>query len=96
MQPIRISRVVERLHCNLVGPINPITPGNQYKCLLVATDDYSCYTIVKLIKTKDRAASALVNITNILEVTTSQRVQQVQVDWGGEFRNKVLETELTQ
>jgi hypothetical protein len=27
MQPIRISRVLERLHCDLVGPINPITPG---------------------------------------------------------------------
>jgi hypothetical protein len=81
MQLIRTSRVLERLHSDLVGSINPITPGNQYKYLLVATDDYSCYTIVKPIKTKDRAASALMSIINILEVTTSQHVQQVQADW---------------
>jgi hypothetical protein len=80
MQPIRTSRALERLHCDLVRPINPITPRNQYKYLLVTTDDYSRYTIVKSIKTKDRAASALISIINILEVTTSQRFQQVQAD----------------
>ena len=53
---------------------------------------------VKPLKTKDETANALVEIVNILEKATDPQynVKFIQVDWGGEFHNKDLQTELRQ
>jgi hypothetical protein len=42
---IRTTDILERIHADLVGPINPESRGCQY--LLVVTDDYSCYIIAQ-------------------------------------------------
>ena len=96
--PIRTKQPLKRLHCDLVGPIKPATPGKQYQYLLVVTDDYTRYMSVKLLKTKDETTNAMVEIVNILEKTTDPQynVKFIQADWGGEFRNKDLQTELQQ
>ena len=36
---IRTTRGLEKLHAHLVGRITPVTPGRQYKYLLIVVDD---------------------------------------------------------
>ena len=39
--PIRTIKSLERIYCDLVGPIKPPTLAKQYQYLLVVTDNYS-------------------------------------------------------
>ena len=94
--PIRTTAPLERLHCDLVGPVKPHTPEKQFQYLLLVTDDYSRYMSAKPLRTKDETADALVEIINILEKATELPVKMIQADWGGEFRNKDLQIELRQ
>jgi len=78
--PIRTTKPLERIHCDLVGPIKPPTPGKQYQYLLVVTDDYSRYMSAKLLCTKDKTTDALVEIINILEKASEHSVKYIQAD----------------
>jgi len=97
-QGIRSTKPLERLHADLIGPIDPTTPSTQFKYLLVVTDDYSRYIAVKPLKRKSDAAVALIEIINTLEKATNNQytVAEVQADWGGEFHTTELNTELGQ
>jgi len=96
-QPIiRTQRPLGRLHADVVGPIEPVTPGTQFRYLLVVTDDFSRYMITKPLRKKSDAADALIEIINALEKATSLTVKAIQADWGGKFRNKDLREELSQ
>ena len=79
-----------------MDPIEPITPGNQYKYLLVVTNDFSRYIVTKPLRKKSDAADALIEIINALEKATNNQysVKEIQADWGGEFRNNKLVEEL--
>jgi len=92
----RTKQPLERIHCNLVGPIKPPTPGKQHQYLLVVTNDYTRYMSAKPVRTKDETGNALIEIINILEKAAEYLVKMIQADWGGEFRNKDLQTELRQ
>jgi len=81
---------------DLIGPIKPVTPGNQYQYLLVVVDDFSRYVSVKPLKKKSDAEDELITIINLLENLTNLRTNQVQADWGGEFQGKELVIELKQ
>ena len=93
---IRTTKPLERIHADLIGPIKPVTPGNQYQYLLVVVDDFTRYVSVKPLRNKSNAAKALVDIMNKLENSTNLRTRQVQADWGGEFQSKELAIELEQ
>jgi len=63
----------------------------------VVTDDYIYQIYVcETIRTKDETTNALVEIINVLEKATNPQynVKQIQANWGGEFRNKDLQTDL--
>ena len=92
-QSIRATRLLERLHTNLVWPVRPAT---RYKYQLVATDDFSRYAVIKPLQTKDEIVTALAEIINTLEKASINAAAQIQADWGGEFPNKELTTELKQ
>jgi len=95
-QTIRTKKPLERIHADLIGLIKPVTPGNQYQYLLVVVDDFSRYISVKPLKKKSEVGDALIEIMNLLENRTNLRTNQVQADWGGEFRNTELAIELKQ
>ena len=86
---IRTSRTLQRLHVDLVGPITP--QAKSYKYLLVATDDYSRYTVCTPISKKSDAPEKLSHIIAALENATERKVSEIQADWGREFRNIRLE-----
>ena len=89
---IRTSKILERLHADLVSPIEPITPIYQYTYVLVVTDDFSRYMVTKPLQKKSDTAKVLIEIINRLEALCQpSRVVYIQADWGGEFRNRVLE-----
>jgi hypothetical protein len=100
---IRTTRPLERIHADLIGPIKPVTPGNQFKYLLTTTDDFSRYVVTKPIKMKSDTTDALIEIIDAFETAcnpsqTEQqlilKVHQVQANWGGEFRNDRLAEKL--
>ena len=86
----------QAVHADLIGPIKPVTPGNQYQYLLVVVDDFSRYVLVKPLNKKGEAGDTLIEIINLLENHTNIRTNQVQADWGGESRNTELAIELKQ
>jgi len=79
-QTICTKKPLERIHADLIGPIKPVTPGNQYQYLLVVVDDFSRYVLVKPLKKKSEAGDALIEIINLLENHTNLRTNQVQAD----------------
>ena len=74
---------------DLVGPITPQAGSHKY--LLVATDDYSRYTVCTPISKKSDAPEKLSQIIIALENATERKVSEIQADWGTEFRNSKLE-----
>jgi len=78
--PIRTTKPLERIHCDLVGPIKPPTPAKQYQYLLVVIDDYSRYISRKPLRTKDETTDALIEIINILEKASKHLVKNIQAD----------------
>jgi len=93
---IRTSKPLARIYADLIVPIKPVTPGNQYQYLLVVVDNFTRYVSVKPLRNKSDTAKALVDIINKLENSTNLRTSQVQADWGGEFQSKELAIELNQ
>ena len=74
---------------DLVGPITPQAGSQKY--LLVATDDYSRYTVCTPISKKSDAPEKLSQIISAFENATERKVSEIQADWGTEFRNSKLE-----
>jgi len=95
-QEPRSTRLMECLHVDLIGPIKPATLSKEYKYLLNIIEDYSRYMIVIPLRTKAAASSALIKAINEMEAATNLRLSKLQANWGGEFRNQELETELQQ
>lgn len=50
----------------------------------------------KPLQKKSQASQALMDIISALKTACNEKVQIIQADWGGEFRNEKLETELMQ
>jgi len=95
-QEPRSTRIMERIHADLIRPIKPSTPSKEYKYLLNVIEDHSRYIITKPLRTKKDTRQAFINIINAMEAATNLRISQIQANWGGEFRNQDLEAELQQ
>jgi len=98
----RATKLLERIHVDLIGPIDTPTPGKQNKYLMMMVEDHSRYMVTHAIPTKGNAEDAFIVIINKLEKAVSSaherpiHLSQIQADWGGEFRNSKLITELNQ
>ena len=72
------------VHVDLCGPITPSTArGNCYFMLLI--DDYSRWTYLYVLETKDQALDAFVKFKAEIENFTRERIKTLQSDRGGEF-----------
>jgi transposase InsO family protein len=92
---IRTTRILQRIHADLVGPFRTEARGFRY--MLVIMDDFSRYCTAIPLKTKagTEVATALMGFIEQLETITSKKVTQIQADWGGEFRNKDIQQACT-
>ncbi|GJW85788.1 retrovirus-related pol polyprotein from transposon TNT 1-94 [Tanacetum coccineum] len=77
------------LHMDLCGPMR-VASINGKMYILVIVDDYSRFTWVRFLKTKDEAPAAIIKCIKNIQVRLNATVQNVRTDNGTEFVNQTL------
>ncbi|GKA48130.1 retrovirus-related pol polyprotein from transposon TNT 1-94 [Tanacetum coccineum] len=78
------------LYMDLCGPMR-ITSINGKQYVLVIVDDYSRYTWVHYLRSKDKAPEVIKTFLKKIIVLLQARVNMVRTDNGIEFKNQVLQ-----
>ena len=86
---IQSDRCLELLHMDLFGPI-PITSLGAMKYTLVVIDDYSKFTWVVFLNSKDQTCNKLINLIKRLQNEKTLNVIKNRSDRGTEFTNRTL------
>ncbi|GJQ93371.1 retrovirus-related pol polyprotein from transposon TNT 1-94 [Tanacetum coccineum] len=84
-----ITEVLHTLHMDLCGPLR-VQSINGKKYILVIVDDYSRFTWVKFLRSKDETPVFVINLLKQLQVGLNKTVRFVRTDNGTEFVNKNL------
>ncbi|GJX93662.1 retrovirus-related pol polyprotein from transposon TNT 1-94 [Tanacetum coccineum] len=77
------------LHMDLCGPMR-VESINGKKCILVIVDDYSRFTWVRFLRSKDEAPDAIIKCIKNIQVRLNATVRNVRTDNGTEFVNQTL------
>nr|GEV96008.1 reverse transcriptase domain-containing protein [Tanacetum cinerariifolium] len=77
------------LHMDLCGPIR-VESVNGKKYILVIVDDYSRFTWVKCLRSKDEAPDFIIKFLKMIQVRLKVPVQRIQKDNETEFVNQTL------
>nr|GEW39239.1 retrovirus-related Pol polyprotein from transposon TNT 1-94 [Tanacetum cinerariifolium] len=77
------------LHMDLCGPMR-IASINGKRYILVIVDDYSCYTWVHFLRSKDEAPAVIITFLKRITVLLQSPVIIIRTDNGTEFKNQVL------
>ncbi|GJR27572.1 retrovirus-related pol polyprotein from transposon TNT 1-94 [Tanacetum coccineum] len=77
------------LHMDLCGPMH-VASINGKRYILVIVDDYSRFTWVRFLKTKDEAPAAIIKCIKNIQVRLKATVRNVRTDNGTEFVNQTL------
>ncbi|GJZ52213.1 retrovirus-related pol polyprotein from transposon TNT 1-94 [Tanacetum coccineum] len=72
-----------------VGPMR-VTSVNGKKYILVIVDDYSRFTWVKCLRSKDEALAFIINFLKMIQVRLKETVRRIITDNGTEFVNQTL------
>nr|GEV46193.1 hypothetical protein [Tanacetum cinerariifolium] len=89
-KPVPNSR--QRLHLlymDLCGPMR-IASTNRKRNVLVIVDDYSCYTWVHFLRSKDEAPEVIIKFLKRITVLLQSPVIIIRTDSGTKFKNQVL------
>ncbi|GJY94975.1 putative ribonuclease H-like domain-containing protein [Tanacetum coccineum] len=85
-----ITKPLFMLHMDLFGPTFVSSLMHKKYCLVV-TDDYSRFTWVFFLTTKDETGEILKNFIKEIENLVDKKVKIIRSDNGTEFKNKVIE-----
>nr|GEZ06971.1 hypothetical protein [Tanacetum cinerariifolium] len=77
------------LHMDLCGPMR-VQSINGKRFVLVVVDDYSRYTWVFFLHSKDEASDVIISFIKKTQVNLQLQVQRVKTDNGTKFKNKTL------
>ncbi|GJR47493.1 retrovirus-related pol polyprotein from transposon TNT 1-94 [Tanacetum coccineum] len=77
------------LHMDLCGPMR-VASINGKRYILVIVDDYSRFTWVRFLRTKDEAPEAIIKCIKNIQVHLNAIVRNVQTNNGTEFVNQTL------
>ncbi|GKD90611.1 retrovirus-related pol polyprotein from transposon TNT 1-94, partial [Tanacetum coccineum] len=77
------------LHMDLCGPMR-VESINRKNYILVIVDDYSRFTWVKFLRSKDEALDAIIKCIKNIQVRLNATVRNVRTDNGTEFVNQTL------
>ncbi|GJV00842.1 retrovirus-related pol polyprotein from transposon TNT 1-94 [Tanacetum coccineum] len=77
------------LHMDLCGPMR-VDSINEKRYILVIVDDYSRFTWVKFLRSKDVAPTAIIKCIKNIQVCLNATVRNVRTDNGTEFVNQTL------
>ncbi|KAI3770838.1 hypothetical protein L6452_01983 [Arctium lappa] len=81
------SDILNILHVDLGGPMKTKSIGKK-RYVLVVVDDYSRYTWVKFLMSKDETPDILINLIKTIQTNKQKAVKVVRSDNGTEFKNK--------
>nr|GFC96180.1 retrovirus-related Pol polyprotein from transposon TNT 1-94 [Tanacetum cinerariifolium] len=81
------------LHMDLCGPIR-IASINEKRYILVIVDDYSRYTWVHFLRSKDEAPAVIITFLKRITVLLQSPVIIIRTDNGTEFKNQAARTML--
>nr|GEZ21466.1 integrase, catalytic region, zinc finger, CCHC-type, peptidase aspartic, catalytic [Tanacetum cinerariifolium] len=77
------------LHIDLCGPIR-VKSVNEKKYILLIVDDYSRFTWVKFLRSKDETLDFIVKFLKMIQVRLKVPVRHIRTDNGTEFVNQTL------
>ncbi|GJX33388.1 retrovirus-related pol polyprotein from transposon TNT 1-94 [Tanacetum coccineum] len=77
------------VHMDLCGPMR-VASVNGKKYILVIVDDYSQFTWVKCLRSKDEAPVFIINFLKMIQVRLKETVRRIRTDNGTEFVNQTL------
>ncbi|GJU42818.1 retrovirus-related pol polyprotein from transposon TNT 1-94 [Tanacetum coccineum] len=77
------------LHMDLCGPMR-VASVNGKKYILVIVDDYSRFTWVKCLRSKDEAPDFIIKFLKMIQVRLKVPVRRIRTDNGTEFVNQTL------
>nr|GEZ25640.1 hypothetical protein [Tanacetum cinerariifolium] len=77
------------LDMDLYGPMR-VKSINEKKYILVIVDDYSRFTWVKCLRSKDEAADFIIKFLKMIQVRLKVTIRRIQTDNGAEFVNQTL------
>lgn len=84
------EKPLEIIHSDLCGPL-PITSAGGNRYILTLIDDYSRYTVVKLLKRKDEVTGAVKDYINCMKTYFERDIKILRADNGREYVNKELQ-----
>ncbi|KAI3669032.1 hypothetical protein L6452_40251 [Arctium lappa] len=84
-----ISSPLALLHMDLFGPTNVMSIGKKSYCLVIV-DEFSRFTWVYFLRTKDETNGLIKSFILRVENQTNQRVKIIRSDNGTEFKNHDL------
>jgi transposase InsO family protein len=83
------NHVLQLLHMDLCGPMR--VQSINGKCyILVIVDDYSRWTWVYFLRSKDQAPSMIITFLTKIQVQLRNTVRMIRTDNGTEFKNQTL------
>ncbi|MFS7953253.1 putative RNA-directed DNA polymerase [Helianthus anomalus] len=85
-----VLRPLERLRMDLFGPVNVKSITGDYYCLVI-TDDYSRFSSVSFLKTKDETFDSLMELFKKIENLYQRRIKRIRSDNGTEFKKNNME-----
>nr|GEY16050.1 hypothetical protein [Tanacetum cinerariifolium] len=77
------------LHMDLCGPMR-VSSINGKKYILVIVDDYSRFTWVYFLRTKDEAPDMIIDFVNQVQKNLKASILMIRTDNGTEFKNEKL------
>nr|GEU33278.1 hypothetical protein [Tanacetum cinerariifolium] len=77
------------MHMDLCGPMR-VASINGKKYILVIVDDYSRFTWVKCLRSKDKASDFIIKFLKMIQVRLKTPVRRIRIDNGTEFVNQTL------
>ncbi|KAJ9564484.1 hypothetical protein OSB04_000450 [Centaurea solstitialis] len=83
------EKPLQLIHMDLCGPMR-VQSINGKKYVLVMVDDYSRYTRVKFLRSKNEAPEIIISVLKEVQVNLQSQVQKIRSDHGTKFKNKVL------
>nr|GFA59504.1 ribonuclease H-like domain-containing protein [Tanacetum cinerariifolium] len=81
--------VLNTLHMDLCGPMH-VQTINGKKYILVIMDDYSRFTWVKFLRSKDKTPNVLIKFITQIQVGLNKTVRYICIDNGTEFINHTM------
>ncbi|KAJ9562289.1 hypothetical protein OSB04_007449 [Centaurea solstitialis] len=85
------SKPLQLIHMDLCGPMR-VQSINGRKYVLVIVDDFSRYTWVNFLRSKDSASDIIISFIRNVQVRLQLPVQVIHTDNGTEFKNRKLDS----